>query len=170
MQYSFCPKCGRPLELRLIDGRERLVCSECSFVFYQNSKPCSSVLAIDQGRLLLVKRAIEPFKDYWDIPGGFLEAGEHPEAGAIREVAEETGLLVKLIDQIGVFMDIYGATGEHTLNFCYVAEVIGGQPRAASDATQLGWFRYDTLPEKIAFGWSLQALALFRQKYTDSYQ
>jgi len=44
------------------------------------------------GRLLLVKRGVEPYKGCWDIPGGFLEAGEHPEDGAVREGQEETGL------------------------------------------------------------------------------
>ena len=75
MQYSFCLKCGQPLNTRLIDNVERLVCSSCEFVFYQNSKPCAGVLVLDQNKVLLVKRAVEPFKDYWDIPGGFLEAG-----------------------------------------------------------------------------------------------
>jgi ADP-ribose pyrophosphatase YjhB (NUDIX family) len=165
MRYSFCPKCGQPLNIRRLDGIERLVCSSCGFIFYQNSKPCSSVLALEGGKLLLVKRAIEPFKDYWDIPGGFLEAGEHPEAGALREMAEETGLQVRLIDNLGVFMDTYGHSGDPTLNFCYVAEVIGGQARPASDASRLDWFDLQALPAKIAFGWAQQALALLRQKY-----
>ncbi len=165
MRYSFCPKCGQPLNTRLIDDIERLVCSSCEFVFYQNSKPCASVLVLDQNKLLLVKRAVEPFKDYWDIPGGFLEAGEHPKTGAIREAQEETGLLVELVDDFGVFMGAYSGTDDHTLNFCYAAKVTGGEPRAASDVSQLQWFDLPALPDKIAFGWSQEALELLKQRY-----
>ncbi len=166
MPYSFCPKCGQPLNTRLIDGQEQLVCSSCGFVFYQNSKPCSSALTLNQqGRLLLVQRAIEPYKNYWDIPGGFLEPGEDPETGAIREMEEETGLQIKLVELLGIFMDTYNSSEEHTLNLCYVAEVVGGQARAASDATQLQWFDLQALPEKIAFDWSKQALEILQEKY-----
>ncbi len=166
MKYSFCPKCGQHLTTRTLDGLERMVCSSCAFVFYQNSKPCSSVLVLRSKQVLLVQRGVDPFKGYWDIPGGFLEAGEHPEAGAIREIAEETGLKIKLIDDLGVFMGIYGITGDHTLNFCYVAEIIGGKPQAASDALALQWFDLQALPEKIAFAdWSVAALTLLQQKY-----
>lgn len=165
MTYSFCPKCGQSLRSRLVDGKERLVCSRCGFVFYQNSKPCAGVLVLDQGNLLLVRRAIEPFKGYWDIPGGFLEAGEHPEAGAIREVQEETGLLVKPVEMLGIFIDTYGQSGEYTLNLCYVAEVVGGQPRAAGDVSGLHWFDLLALPDRVAFNWSAEALELLQQRY-----
>jgi 8-oxo-dGTP diphosphatase len=123
------------------------------------------VLVVDKSKLLLVRRGIEPFKDWWDIPGGFLESGEHPEAGAVREVREETGLSIQPVELLGIFMDTYGQTGEHTLNLCYVAELLGGQACPASDVTGLQWFNLDALPERVAFGWSKEALAMLRQKY-----
>jgi ADP-ribose pyrophosphatase YjhB (NUDIX family) len=79
------------------------------------------VLAVKEGQLLLVRRAIEPYYGYWDIPGGFLEAGEHPEAGAIREMEEETGLVIEPVEILGLYMSTYGPAGEPTLNICYVA-------------------------------------------------
>lgn len=162
MKYSFCPKCGQPLTTRFVDEHDRLVCTACAFVFYQNSKPCVGALIVDQGRLLLVKRAAEPFKDYWDIPGGFLEAGEHPEAGVLREIHEETGLLIRLGEMMGFFMDIYGETEDPTLNIFYLAAVSGGQARAGSDATQVQWFNLDALPEQIAFKSAHEVLTLLR--------
>jgi 8-oxo-dGTP diphosphatase len=165
MTYSFCPKCGQALHCRPIDGVERLACSSCGFIFYQNSKPCVGVLAVKEGQLLLVRRAIEPYFGYWDIPGGFLEAGEHPEAGAIREMVEETGLVIEPVEILGLYMSTYGPAGEPTLNICYLAEVAGGQPRPASDASDLRWFDLDDLPEQIAFDWSHEALARLRQRY-----
>lgn len=165
MQYSFCPKCGRRLSLRLIDQHERLVCSGCGFIFYQNSKPCVGVLVVEDNRLLLVQRAIEPFKGYWDIPGGFLEAGEHPEAGAIRELQEETGLLIEPVQILGIFMDTYGPGQEPVMTIFYIAQVAGGELRPGSDAAALQWFELEDLPEKIAFSSAQEALELLRNKY-----
>jgi 8-oxo-dGTP diphosphatase len=162
MNYSFCPKCGGRLALRLIEHRERLVCGQCRFVFYQNSKPCTGVLVIDQNKLLLIKRAIEPFKGYWDIPGGFLEPGEHPEIGAMREILEETGLHIQLGDLLGIFMDVYETTGDPTLNLFYTAVVTGGEVRAGSDALDLQWFDLAALPQQIAFKSAHEVLALLR--------
>jgi ADP-ribose pyrophosphatase YjhB (NUDIX family) len=162
MKFSFCPKCGERLAIRLLDQHERLVCIGCGFVFYQNSKPCVGALVVDQGRLLLVKRAAAPFKGYWDIPGGFLEAGEHPKDGAVREIFEETGLHIQLGDLLGIFMDIYETTGDPTLNIFYTATVMGGEARAGSDATDLHWFDLNALPEQIAFKSAHQVLALLQ--------
>lgn len=162
MRYSFCPKCASNLILQIIDHHERLVCSGCGFVFYQNSKPCVGALILDGRNLLLVKRAEEPFKGYWDIPGGFLEAGEHPEAGALREILEETGLQIELGRLLGIFMDVYTTTGDPTLNLFYTAVVTGGEARAGSDANGLQWFDLDALPEQIAFRSAHEVLALLR--------
>lgn len=166
--YSFCPKCGGPLERQFVeqDEHERLVCQVCGFIFYQLSKPCASALVVRGGRVLLVQRAIEPFKGWWDIPGGFLEPGEHPEAGAIRELREETGLEIRPTEILGIFMDAYpyGAGEEHTLNLFYLAKVMGGEPVAASDAAALAWFSKEELPENIAFRCCREALEAWRQR------
>lgn len=165
MNYSYCPKCGQSLATRPVDGHTRLVCAGCGFVFYQNSKPTSSVIVVKQGRVLLVRRGIEPYLGWWDIPGGFLENGEHPEAGAVREVAEETGLQVKPTELLGIYIDTYGPSDEYTLNLCYVAELVGGRPYPASDVTELRWFDLAELPDQVAFTWSMDALVKLRQKY-----
>jgi 8-oxo-dGTP diphosphatase len=120
---------------------------------------------VEQGRVLLARRGIEPYRGWWDIPGGFLEAGEHPEAGAVREVAEETGLQINLTELLGIYIDTYGQSGDYTLNLCYVAELVGGQPRPASAVTELQWFDLGALPDRVAFGWSMDALTKLRQKY-----
>ncbi len=168
MQYSFCPKCGSRLNLRFIEGTQRLVCSGCAFIFYQHSKLCVAVLVVDRERLLLAQRAVEPFKDYWDIPGGFLEAGEAPEAGAIREIAEETGLRIQPTLLLGLFMDTYGPGGDPVLNICYEARVLAGQLRARDDVKRLQWFDLDGLPDEIAFDWSTAALRLLQNKLLDN--
>ena len=160
--YRFCPKCaGELVSAPDGDGHQRLVCQRCSFVFYRNSKPCASALVVRDGKVLLVKRAVNPYKDWWDIPGGFLEQGEHPEEGARRELREETGFGVRITELLGIFMDdyVYGAQGEHTLNLFYLAEEAGRTPRPGSDAASLAWFGRDEIPERVAFKCCREALA-----------
>ena len=165
MNYAFCPKCGGLLERRFVEGRDRLVCSACAFIFYQHSKACAGVLVMKGDKVLLVQRAIEPFKGYWDIPGGFLEAGEAPEAGAVREMKEETGLLICPTEILGIFMDTYNKSSAPTLNICYLASVIGGEAQAGSDVKSLGWFQLNDLPDLIAFDWSIKALQRLQQRF-----
>jgi 8-oxo-dGTP diphosphatase len=158
MSYRYCPECGAELATRMVHGRERPVCGACGFIHYEHSRPCVGVLVVEQGKVLLVERAIEPFLGYWDIPGGFLEAGEHPAAGAAREMLEETGLEIEPTEVLGLFMDVYGDQGIATLNICYLARVIGGELRAGDDAAGLRWHPLDRLPENIAFNWEQGAM------------
>lgn len=164
--YNFCSYCGSKVVFKYVEhsGKEREVCTSCGWVFYRNSKPCVGALVTDGDKVLLVRRAREPFKGYWDIPGGFLEAGEHPQEGLVREVREETGLEVRPTEILGIFMDKYGSTGEDTLNIHYVAQVVGGEPRAGSDATELKWFDKKNLPGKVAFRNGREALKAWQQK------
>ncbi|MBM3889768.1 MAG: NUDIX domain-containing protein [Verrucomicrobia bacterium] len=163
MQYAFCHHCGSGLP----SGAQPYApqsCAACGATLYHNSKPCAGALVVKDHRVLLVRRGIEPFKDYWDIPGGFLEATEHPEDAARREVLEETGLEVRLTGLLGIYRDDYGDTGHVTLNIYYLAEPVGGTERAGSDATELRWFHYDELPDKTAFTHEAQVLADWRER------
>ena len=108
--------------------------------------------------MLLIRRAIDPWRGHWDIPGGFCDAGEHPVDTVIREVREEVGLDVRVTGMVGIWMDAYGA-GEPgdppdvTLNCYYHAVAVDDgspvvDPREASEAA---WFAPDALPDAIAF-------------------
>jgi 8-oxo-dGTP diphosphatase len=154
--YKYCPFCREELEARRVppdEGPMRRVCSACGYVQWGNSKPSSSgILVREDGKILLAKRAREPFKDYWDIPGGFLDAGEHPEAGVIREFREETGLEIEVVSLIGVYMDTYGPEpSEDTLNFYYECRTVSGTMSAEDDVSELGWFDPTELPGELAF-------------------
>ncbi|MDY7078630.1 MAG: NUDIX domain-containing protein [Chloroflexota bacterium] len=159
----FCPRCGGLLETICHPGEERprQVCTACGRVHYRNARLCAGALITRNGCVLLVKRAIQPFQGCWDIPGGFLEEDELPEAGAIREVQEETGLEVQLTGLFGFYMDrySYGDVGGYCLNIYFLAEVIGGQEHPADDAADLAWFAPSELPEEIAFDHARVVLA-----------
>jgi 8-oxo-dGTP diphosphatase len=104
----------------------------------------------DEGRILLARRAVEPFKGRWDIPGGFLEEGEHPLDGMRRELREETGLEVEPLEFFGVWTDRYDgdSTAEATLNLYWTARAVSGEAQAADDVDDLRWFSRDELPDK----------------------
>lgn len=162
--YRYCPQCAAELELRRLGAQELPTCPRCGFIHYNNSRPCVGVLVLEAGQVLLVERADEPFQGYWDIPGGFLESGEHPEAGARRELLEETGLEIELTGMLGFFLDTYGEEAFPTLNICYLARLTGGAAQAGSDALSLRWFPLNALPEQIAFTWEKEALELLHAR------
>ena len=143
----FCQACGGAV----VEHDGRFDCAACGRRHYLNSKPTAGGLVVRDGKLLLVRRQNEPFKDWWDVPGGFLDAGEHPEAAVVRELREETGLEVRPARLFGMYMDTYGDDGEPTLNIYYECEVVGGREQAGDDAVELGWFGVDEIPENVAF-------------------
>jgi 8-oxo-dGTP diphosphatase len=167
--FRFCPDCGTRLETPGIPT-ERLiaqVCPSCGAEHFRNAKPCAGALVISDGKVLLARRAIEPQKGAWDIPGGFLNAWEHPQDCALREVREETGLTVELHRMLSVEIDAYGAS-YYTLNIYYVATPTGGDERPADDVDQLRWFGPDELPTNLAFAHAHRVLAAWTQSLDGS--
>ncbi len=158
-KYRYCPFCKTDLTIRPhgVDKTCHLVCQK-GHVLYQSSAPTASALVVEDGKLLLAKRGQEPRKGHWDTTGGFLAPGEHPEAGAIREVREELGIEVAIDRFVGVFMDVYGLDGEPTLNFYYQAHMVSGTLTAGSDIVDYRWFSLTDVPE-LAFHNEEEAVA-----------
>ena len=149
-EYKYCPICRSPLEKKMADGRERLVCGECGKIFYQNPLPAAACVVVDdKRRLLLIKRSVEPHKGEWCLPGGFIEMDESLFEAALRELREETGLTgcVKgVIDANIQESGMYGAV------LVVGIEVIVGEGTLVpgDDASEAKFSSYDDLPE-IAF-------------------
>ncbi len=116
----------------------------------------------DRGRILLARRAFEPDAGLWDVPGGFLEEGEHPLDGLRRELAEETGLEAEPGEFVGAYLDTYGDEPEASavLNLVWTAEIASGELVASDDVSELRWFAPDELPleDELAFNWIAPAL------------
>lgn len=148
--FSYCPTCAAQLAADSRDPFAAQRCPSCGTIHYHNSKPTVEALILRDQYLLLAERGVEPFLGYWDIPGGFLEAGEHPLDGLRREVFEETGLEVQAADLFTIQIDRYGIAGDYTLNLCYVVQA-QGEPRPADDVASLRWFSLAELPKRIAF-------------------
>lgn len=100
----FCPRCATALTLRGTGGPERLACPapDCGFVFYDNPLPVVAGLVEHQGEVLLVRSVGWP-ETWYGLVTGFLERGEEPEAGVLREVREELGLEARVVGPIGVY-------------------------------------------------------------------
>jgi ADP-ribose pyrophosphatase YjhB (NUDIX family) len=150
MQYKHCPNCGKAYENS--QKKSHPECHNCGHIFWQNSKPTASVLILNEKpQVLLGKRAKNPGKGKWDIIGGFLELGEHPEVGAAREAKEEAGAEITITGMVGIFMDNYELDDYATLNVCYTAKLTGGELKPGDDIAELKWFDVEALPEDIAF-------------------
>ena len=163
MSYRYCSNCGAALS-PAADLHVPQHCAACGTMHYQNAKPCAGALIVRGGRVLLVRRALDPAKGCWDVPGGFLHADEHPEDGAKREALEETGLTVRLTGLFGIYIDPYGEGSDiWTMIVYYMAEAIDdSEPCAADDAAEIRWFAPEELPERMAFAHEDQLLAKWR--------
>lgn len=109
-------------------------------------------VVISGGRALLIRRGSEPLKGEWSIPGGTLEVGETLAEGVGRELREETGLEVKILELIEVFERIFpdnqGRTGRPQYHFVildYLCEVVSGEPRPGGDVTNIAFAGEDEL-------------------------
>jgi ADP-ribose pyrophosphatase YjhB (NUDIX family) len=157
--FRYCPRCGAPLAEPAAPPERTLRqdCAACGAVHYRNAKPTASALVIRDGQVLLGRRAVEPLRGWWDIPGGFLEPWEEPLVGVRREVREETGLEITPTAVLAILVDTYDDPATYTLNVYYLAEVVGGQLRAADDVAELRWFAPSELPN-VAFASGREAL------------
>ncbi len=164
--FKFCPLCGTALSEGHKDGRSRMFCPNdgCGYIFYQNPIPAAGAIIVENDQILLVKRAHPPRINWWCIPAGFMEWSEHPEQTAIRELEEETGLIVELDG----FFKVYSGNDDPRNNailLLYLATRVGGELRAADDALDVRFFSFDDLPDKIAFESHNQALADYTNRY-----
>ena len=161
-EWMHCPRCGAHID---VEGR-KAHCAACGYTQYESSSPTASAVLVDAaGSVLLARRAIDPERGKWDLPGGFLEAGEHPLDGLRRELREETGLDVVPQEFLGVWMDVYGASGEATLNLYWICRATG-EPEPADDIDEVRWFPPDELPgdDELAFTVNALVLAAWRQQ------
>jgi 8-oxo-dGTP diphosphatase len=144
MHPRFCGACGG----RLDDARPHPACTSCGQTSYRDPKVgVGAVVLDDAGRLLLVRRAVDPQRGRWSLPAGFVDADEDPRAATAREVVEETGLLV----DVGPVVDVYAGTGGGASFFlAFEARVTGGVLAAGDDADDAGFFAADQLPD-LAF-------------------
>lgn len=130
------------------EDRPRLVCSLCSFVFYQNPKIVVVAMPVIEGRIVLLRRGIPPRLGAWTMPAGFMEIGETAEEAAVRETQEETRLQVAVR---GLF-NVYSRADAGIVNLVYLADVIGGVAQPTREAQEIAQFTRTEIPwDDLAF-------------------
>jgi ADP-ribose pyrophosphatase YjhB (NUDIX family) len=155
---QFCAKCGAGLAIQARGGRLRPSCPRCGWVYYaRNAMGAAILVESNDGRVLLVQRANEPYRGWWMLPAGFVEYGDSAADTALREATEETGLIVELTGLQGVY---FGTDDPRDIAHLvsYTARIVGGTLTPADDAAAADYFGPDELPPRIAFEGQRQAL------------
>ena len=161
---SFCHFCGARLTKKQLHGTIRLFCENCNEAIYENPVPATCLVVSDnKEKILLVKRSAAPKIGFWCLPGGFVELGETPDQGALRELKEETGLSGKIEMLLGV--TINNSPKYHSvLMLGYLIKNYTGILKAGDDASDAAYFDYENLPE-IAFKSHLQFIRIYYSAY-----
>jgi 8-oxo-dGTP diphosphatase len=149
--YRFCPRCGGPLERRMLKATEpvRPVCTRCGFVFYIDPKiAVGTIIQSQSGRIVLVRRAIEPGYGKWVFPGGYVDRGEPLTSAALREAREECGLDVRL----DALVNIYSYAGRAPVIVVYAATATGGTLCVDDESLEVLEWETSTIPwDDLAF-------------------
>lgn len=157
----FCTQCGQRLEERVLDphnARTVPVCVACGAVHWIDPKVAAGCLILRDGRVLLVKRAIEPGYGKWVFPGGHVDRGETLEGAALRETREECGAEAAIEGLVGV----YSYPGRPVVVAVYRARLLPASPEpyAADETLEVGWFSPDEIDGlALAFRSSADALS-----------
>ena len=140
--------CASTVTITEIGGKDRITCIACEFVHWDNPKPVTATLVPFEGGLVLVKRKFEPYVGDWCLPGGFIEAHEEPNQSAAREVLDETGLT---IDGLRLLEALAPGHSINVIILFYLATSAIGKLIAGDDASDVGSFKENRLPENVAF-------------------
>jgi len=130
------------------DDLERLVCGHCGFIHYENPKIVAGAVVTWGDKILLCKRAIDPRAGYWTIPAGYMELGETPAEGAVREAVEEANARIKIIDLLA----IYTIKRLSQVQMMFRAELIDDQISPGKESLDVGLFDRAEIPyDDLAF-------------------
>ena len=168
--YRYCPVCGSALEPRVLKITEpkRLVCTNtsCGFVFYLDPKiAVGTIIKMASGKIVLVKRAIEPGYGKWVFPGGYVDRGEEVTLAAVREAREEAGLAVRL----DYLINVYSYAGRAPVIIVYAATMISGELAVDDEGLEAREFDLDEIPwEDLAFRSTREALRDYYATVTPS--
>jgi 8-oxo-dGTP diphosphatase len=153
----FCPQCATRLRPRQVERRLLPACPGCGYIAFRDPKVVAvAVLADGDGRVWLIRRAIDPCIGQWALPGGYVDADEHPRDAAVRECREEIGCEVALDDLVGVHHARVGEGG--VVVVAYAGSVVAGSPRIGPEVLEVD--RFDPAdPPPLAFATHREILA-----------
>ncbi len=142
---NFCSRCGAELLFGIVAGedRARSACPSCGHITYVNPRLVVTALPVtDEGRIVLLRRGIEPGLGAWAQPGGFLEVDETVTEAAIRETLEETGLVIVPGEIVGLYTRLEAAV----VVLVFEARVVSGTAGPTPEALEIEAFSADAIP------------------------
>lgn len=145
---KYCAFCGHSLTRKAADGQFRLVCPSCGKISYENpTTGVAGILFHPQGKgILLGRRGMKEVRGgQWCIPCGHVEYNEDIRQSIVREMREETGLLIRPVRIYDSYSNFH-ERGAHTVGIWFLTEAEGGLCRAGDDLAEVGFFPYDALP------------------------
>lgn len=159
MDFQYCPLCATPLNWQFLFGRRRQQCPACGWIHFCDPKVGAGALVEQDGKVVLIKRGIEPGKGLWCFPSGFMEYDETPQHAAAREFKEETGFDIAITALVDVFYYNSDFRGAGIL-ILYRGQITGGAPTPMDDAAEIQLFGPADLPpaDQIAFASNRLAL------------
>ncbi len=159
---NYCPVCATPLERRQVHGKERPACPSCRFIHFCDPKVAAITLIQRDRQVLLTRRAWNPAKGRWTLPGGFVDCGEDPREAAIRECLEETGLEVAIDDLVDLYYGRAHADGADIV-IVYSGRLVGGAILPDDDVDAVAFFGPADLPE-LAFSSTEAILSRWKEQ------
>jgi ADP-ribose pyrophosphatase YjhB (NUDIX family) len=147
---NFCTSCGSAVALTIPagDDRERFVCTSCELIHYSNPRVIVGCLPVYEDRVLLCKRAIEPRKNYWTLPAGFMENGETTPEGAARETWEEARGRVSKLE----LYRVYDVPSISQVYMFYRCELDRGEFGVGPESLESALYSQQDIPwDEIAF-------------------
>ena len=144
---AYCDECG----IRCAISAPIPICNEHGprWRLVRNA-PCAAAVIVREGLVLLSRRARQPWVGEWEVPGGFVERGEHPEEAAVREVHEELGIHVELTGLLGIYT-VHHTETDWLQVTVYTATTTDAEPVPDPDeVSEWRWFRPDDIPLAMA--------------------
>lgn len=146
----FCSNCGEKLKFGEVpdEHMHRHFCAGCGVIHYQNPNMIVGCLPRWQDKVLLCKRAIEPRKDLWTLPAGFLEYNETAEDGAVRETVEEANADVEIVR----LFSVYSLPHVGQVYLMFLANLQNLNFHSGPESSEVTLYKQDEIPwDQIAF-------------------
>ncbi len=145
---------GRPWKKYVCSGVAKIIekiggVERIKRLYYSSPSIAVDVIIEMDGGLVLIERKNYPYG--WAIPGGLVNYGEKVEEAAIREIKEETNLKIKSLKLFGVYSDPKRDPRRHVISLVYITKVDRGKIKAGDDAKNVKIFKFEEIPNKLAF-------------------
>jgi 8-oxo-dGTP diphosphatase len=159
---GFCIACGHGLRAVVVHGEAAWECDDCGHRHFRRPTVGVAVVVVENGKILLVRRGYGAKAGLWCIPCGHVGWDEDVRAAAAREVREETGLVVEVVDVLAAHSNFW-RPDRQTVGIWFTGRWADGELRAGDDAVEAGFFDLDDVPE-LAFPTDVLVLDTLRRE------